>query len=206
MRDEELVSSASSLSSLSSVASIESRSSISVSGVAGIGAVGSTGDFLGEAIHSLDRAFDEGVTVENALLELKTLRMASNVPQARLRSEVVVYLCKRGGTSAAEATKVVNRWGGLLAGLIGEDEDAMVDTLTALQRYCAEDPSQSRLFPAYLQAYYNEDVVSEEGIVGWYRSPGSKTTGGEAGTKLREVGGRFVQKLMEADSESEDDD
>lgn len=159
-----------------------------------------------EAINSLDRAFDDNATVENALLELKTLRMASNVPQARLRAAVVVYLCQKGGTSAVEAVKIVSRWGGLLAGLIGEDEDAMVDALLALQRHCAEETSHARLFPAYLQAFYNEDVVDEAGVVAWYRSPASRTTGGDAGTKMREIGGKFVQKLLEADSESEEED
>lgn len=207
--DPVLTSSSSSLSSLASVASLESRSSISVAGVSGIGQVGSTGDFLTEAVHSLDRAFVEGVTVDNALLELKTLRMASNVPQSRLRSTVVSYLCTKaseGDKTSAEAVKVVKRWAGLIAGLVGEDELAMADTLVALQRHCAEDPGQARLFPAFLQAFYNDDVVSEEGVVRWFKSPASRETGGEAGLKLRDVGGRFVQALTEAESDPESED
>lgn len=85
-------------------------------------------DFQSECTQSLARAFDEGHTVDNAAIELKTLRMASNVPLPRVREAVVAFLIGRVGEglsapeAKAELKKVLGRWGALVRQIGGYDE------------------------------------------------------------------------------------
>ena len=94
-------------------------------------------EFQAEVAASLARAFAEGHSVDNASVELKTLRMASNVPLRRVREAVVagiVELIPIVGESAPqqrkEIARVVNRWGPLINNIGGVDA---VETVTVLQ-------------------------------------------------------------------------
>lgn len=215
-------------SSSDSLASAASASSSRASGmteppaIAGIGALSSgieTNDaaFERECRHSLDRSFEEGHTVENASIELKTLRMATNVTMKRVTGVAVSYMCEqvKGGasTAAAQVTasvdKLVERWGGLITSLTGNAQSSQVDVLLFLQEHCATAIGKNghpRLFPAFLQAFYQEDVVSEEAIRAWVTSPAAKSTGGEAGQKLWQTGAAFMRALMEADDDEDSDE
>ena len=85
---------------------------------------------------SLARAFAEGHSLDNASVELKTLRMASNVPLRKVREAVVAAIVERIplGGGAAEQRKgiadVVERWGELINAIGGVDG---VETTTILQ-------------------------------------------------------------------------
>ena len=222
-------------SSSSSFASDASGASSRASGmadppaIAGIGALMSNDDsaaaadaaFERECTSSLERSFSEGHTVENAAIELKTLRMASNVPLRQVVSVVVPFMCRQvqgklGASAApAEVSRAVNglveRWGDLVASLTGGQESGQVEALLFLQEHCAagedDGSAHARLFPAFLQAYYQEDVVSEEAVRSWVTSQKAKSNGGTTGTKLWQTGAAFMRALMEAeDSDEEDDD
>ena len=86
---------------------------------------------------SLDRAFAEGHAVENAAVELKTLRMASNVDLRRVREAVVAGIVERiplvPGDAAAQRREIgsfVARWGPLIDQIGGVDA---VETVEVLQ-------------------------------------------------------------------------
>lgn len=94
-------------------------------------------EFKHEVELSLERAFAEGHSVDNAAVELKTLRMASNVPLIRVREAVVGAIVERivivdGGAAAQrkEITSIVGRWGGLIDQIGGVDA---VETVSVLQ-------------------------------------------------------------------------
>lgn len=93
-------------------------------------------EFRVEAKQSLERAFAEGHSVDNAAVELKTLRMASNVPLSRVREAVVGAIVERikiGGEVAEqrkEIATVISRWGELINKIGGVDA---VEAITALQ-------------------------------------------------------------------------
>ncbi|KAE8230857.1 hypothetical protein CF326_g4136 [Tilletia indica] len=137
-------------------------------------------EFRSEAQASLSRALSENHTLENASIELKTLRMASNVPLLELRATVVGFLmgsavkAMRGGQGVAAFGKVWTRWGGLIKTVASEVVD-QVQVVTALQSYCATHPSASKLFVPTLKLFYNEDVVEDEAIIDWWRSPASRS-------------------------------
>lgn len=94
-------------------------------------------EFRTEVTQSLERAFAEGHSVDNAAVELKTLRMASNVPLSRVREAVVAAIVDRikivGGGAApqrAEIASVISRWGQLIDKIGGMDA---VETVSILQ-------------------------------------------------------------------------
>jgi translation initiation factor eIF-2B subunit epsilon len=94
-------------------------------------------EFKHEVELSLERAFAEGHSVDNAAVELKTLRMASNVPLIRVREAVVGAIVERitiveggGAPQRKEIASVVERWGSLINQIGGVDA---VETVSVLQ-------------------------------------------------------------------------
>lgn len=94
-------------------------------------------EFQAEVGASLARAFAEGHSVDNAAVELKTLRMASNVPLIRVREAVVAGVVELiplvpddPAKQRKEIARVVERWGQLINTIGGVDA---VETVSVLQ-------------------------------------------------------------------------
>ena len=100
----------------------------------------SSADFRSECIQSLERAFEEDHTVDNAAIELKTLRMASNVQLRSVKQVVIGFLLSKiqlTGTLAQQkqaVNKTIERWGPLLPAIGGEDP--IENTLLLQVRWC----------------------------------------------------------------------
>ena len=97
-------------------------------------------EFRTEVTQSLERAFTEGHSVDNAAVELKTLRMASNVPLKRVKEAVVSAIVEKiplveGDPTAQrkEIYGVISRWGELTNKIGGVDP---VETVSILQVCC----------------------------------------------------------------------
>ncbi|EEB91898.1 hypothetical protein MPER_09670, partial [Moniliophthora perniciosa FA553] len=130
-------------------------------------------EFRHEVTLSLERAFSEGHSVDNAAVELKTLRMASNVPIARVRDSVVAAIVERiniveggGLPQRKEIATVIGRWGPLIERIGGFDA---VETITALQAchfyFCSHLGETMTL----LSALYQSDIVEEDDIRAWHK-------------------------------------
>lgn len=94
-------------------------------------------EFRSEVAQSLERAFAEGHSVDNAAVELKTLRMASNVPLVRVKEAVIsgivdqIPLVEDGGAVQRKGvTDTIARWGQLINKIGGIDP---VETISLLQ-------------------------------------------------------------------------
>ncbi|KAF5330335.1 hypothetical protein D9619_005811 [Psilocybe cf. subviscida] len=103
----------------------------------GMGGLMADQEFQAEVKQSLDRAFDEGHSTENAAVELKTLRMASNVPLTRVKEAVVNAIVERiplvendPAGQRKEISQLVGRWGQLINLIGGIDP---VETISILQ-------------------------------------------------------------------------
>lgn len=107
----------------------------------------STSDFKSECIQSLERAFEEGHTVDNAAIELKTLRMASNVDLGLVKDVLVSFLVKHipivedAAQQRTEVNKLISRWGRLVSAL-GAD-----DAVENLMLFQVRVPSRVRELP-----------------------------------------------------------
>lgn len=93
-------------------------------------------EFRTEVEASLARAFAENHSVDNAAVELKTLRMASNVPLRMVREAVIgavvdrININENPAAQRAEIAKVVERWGPLVVKIGGSEG---VETVELLQ-------------------------------------------------------------------------
>ncbi|KAH9857019.1 hypothetical protein C2E23DRAFT_748650 [Lenzites betulinus] len=173
-------------------------------------------EFRSEVAQSLERAFAEGHSVENAAVELKTLRMASNVPLRRVREAVVGALVDRvplipanPAAQRAEIGAVVRRWGALVDKIGGVDK---VETVEVLQHHCAAaGGARQALFAQVLAAFYQQDLVDEDDIRAWHASPAARGEGVKEGSALAEglkrcwaVGAKMIEQF-DAESESEEE-
>ncbi|TEB31258.1 nucleotide-diphospho-sugar transferase [Coprinellus micaceus] len=121
----------------------DSHTDASVSGRSDLGASLSSGlmadkEFRSEVRQSLERAFAEDHSVDNAAVELKTLRMASNVPLSRVREGVVSAIVEKipvveeaAKQRVGRSRRTIGRWGELINRIGGVDA---VETVTLLQR------------------------------------------------------------------------
>ncbi|KAF9053571.1 nucleotide-diphospho-sugar transferase [Hymenopellis radicata] len=174
-------------------------------------------EFRAEVNQSLERAFAEGHSIDNAAVELKTLRMASNVPLSRVREGVIAAIVEKikivdGGLAAQvkEISSVINRWGGLIDRIGGVDA---VETISLLQLHCASS-ERMPLFGKILASLYEQDIVDEEDIRAWHALPSAKgsdlppSTRADNVKKCWEVGKALLEQLddQESESEGEDDD
>ena len=208
----ETSSSTSSLSSLSRNSSTTSLSTTAshsastyeprtIAGLASLAPASAQNDFISECHQSLDRSFAEGHTVDNASIELKTLRMASNVPLDKVREVVIPFILKRCVDSNGVAV-IIARWGGLISSLIAGQEEAMVDSLYSVQKFVVgQQGGDKRFFLRTVKGFYEEDVVSEEAVFAWYKSKEAREGAGELA--LWNSAKPFVEALAEDDSESE---
>ncbi|GAA5862554.1 hypothetical protein JCM3774_001056 [Rhodotorula dairenensis] len=169
-------------------------------------------EFMAECVHSLDRSFAEGHTVDNAAIELKTLRMASNVPLNEVRAVVVPYVLRRAG-GAAGAADTLARWGGLIASLTADQDDAMVDCVLRAQEYVAAGDSEHgvpagdvRMWLRVLKGFYEHDVVSDEAVFAWYKCADARKVGGDEGRKLWAASRPFLEAIQDDDDESDSDE
>jgi translation initiation factor eIF-2B subunit epsilon len=152
-------------------------------------------EFRTEVQQSLERAFAEGHSVENASVELKTLRMASNVPLRRVKEAVVAAIVEKinvvegdAGLQRKEIGAVIGRWGELIDRIGGVDPVETVSILQVnthtlscysrvtnayFQEHCASS-TRMPLFGQILAALYQEDIVDEDDIRAWHSLGESK--------------------------------
>ncbi|KAF8334178.1 nucleotide-diphospho-sugar transferase [Cantharellus anzutake] len=164
-------------------------------------------EFRSECTQSLERAFVEGHTVENAAIELKTLRMASNVPLKSVKEVAISFLVSKISLSGAPAqqkqavNETIERWGPLLPAIGGEDP---IENILLLQDHCASSPSHLKLFGNVLAAFYNNDIVEDEDIKGWILDSRSKYEADSLGDVCRKQG-LVLLKAIQAQSSDEDE-
>jgi translation initiation factor eIF-2B subunit epsilon len=213
--------STSSLSTLSKASSSPPQSPISIASSSSLPDLpslsldaGPPPAFYSEARASLARAFDEGHSIENAILELRTLVMGYNAGIDRAREEVINFLLSRinisGGAAQilASATSVFGRWGKLAESLTTDPTSVVLD----VQSYCVENSSHAPWFGIVLRALYETDVVAEEDLVEWRDLSAAQGEGqGEENKKKqwKEMwvkGKAYVDVLEDMESDDDEDD
>ncbi|KAF7793053.1 hypothetical protein EIP86_004158 [Pleurotus ostreatoroseus] len=202
------------LSRTSSRSSFSHAASSTMLNLSALSDAAAESEFKAEVVQSLERAFAEGHTVENASVELKTLRMASNVPLRRVREAVVGALVERipvvpsdMATQRKEIAQVLGRWGQLIDKIGGVDP---VETCEVLQYHCATS-TRLPLFGQILAALYQDDIVDEDDIRAWHTSAAGRGTALKPGALLDgvkhcwSVGGKLLQQFDAQASESEEE-
>ena len=166
-----------------------------------------------EASASLARAFVEGHSVENAMLELRTLVMGYNAGVDRAREEVTTFLMSKidvsSGVAAGvlkSATTIWSRWGTMAAGLAPDLTNIALD----VQGYCVQHDEYAAYFGIILRALYETDVLGEEDLTEWRSLSAARGEGTKDGKEKKvwvDVFGKgkvYVDVLEQMESESED--
>ena len=164
-------------------------------------------EFQTEAEDSLNRAFTENHSVENAAIELKTLRMATNVTFHEVREAIVAALMRIVVSAPSTVKREFKKWGELLEEFT-EDDQARLDIALSVQRYFARGGAagKERVFLRGLQELYQADLLDEDVIFKWFDDERSKGVGErwcEDMVVLRKKGEEFVNWLRTAEEESD---
>jgi translation initiation factor eIF-2B subunit epsilon len=177
--------------------------------------------FHSDAVQGLLEALrDEGADFDSAKLEFMGLRLANDASDKSVRKAVAVAFTLRAAElldTGVEPSKAANgalksRKGAIkfiseVATSGGESEQVAFSL--ALQRAVVgvkglETGRAGNLLAAMFQQLYNEDVLEEEGILGWWASESASQ--GESMSAVRVKCQVLVEWLENADEEDDDDD
>lgn len=171
-------------------------------------------NFYALAKADLETAIEQGHSVQDTMLEMTSLRMRENVSMHEVRIAMISAFLndiqRRLSTSeklGVAIQSIVKKWGPLLNRTISPstiDEDCL-DVLLSIQSECAKLNERQEMFVPMLKFMYDDDILPEEQIVGWFNSSKAKDLGAAA-TQVRAKSAAFVNWLQEAEEDSDEDD
>ncbi|KNE57051.1 hypothetical protein AMAG_02810 [Allomyces macrogynus ATCC 38327] len=161
-------------------------------------------DAAEEVRATIQRALDQGHTLDNAMLELNTLKFACNLTFKDVRDEVVpcilahVFIANDGNFKA-----LLTRWMPVLATMLHGAKD-QVDVLETVAAWFAAHLDKAKYLGTVAMVMYDLDLVEEEQFVAWFaKAEKSVETGMPAVCRAVRP---FIQWLEEADDDDEDDE
>lgn len=214
-----------SLSTLSAASSSPGLSAVSddssLPDVVGMSLEAGDAKFKKEAHDSLDRAWEEGHDVDNALVEYRLLIKAFNADLDFSRRQVVEYMLSKIDIGSgvpkilASATSIFTRWGEFALQLAphpsqaGQNEPLKV--VLDVQEQCVDEDTLRPYFGVILRAIYEADLADENGLVRWRGLKRSKGDGQdedkeELWKETWAKGKAFVDALEEMESDDDDDE
>ncbi|KAI0220812.1 translation initiation factor eIF-2B epsilon subunit, GEF [Massospora cicadina] len=165
-------------------------------------------EFEREARMTVERALKEGLTVDNALLELTALRMSYNAQFIQVRECVIPQLLQHldpGRPMAAALKSLLSKWAPLIQKFTLSEYD-MVDAIDILLASCADHQHSAKLFALALSQLYDLDILAEDAILSWYHNDDPDRLSDRLAdyAALRAAAKPFVDWLNEAEEEDSD--
>ncbi|KAJ9050658.1 translation initiation factor eIF-2B epsilon subunit, GEF [Entomophthora muscae] len=165
-------------------------------------------EFEREARMTVERALKEGLTVDNALLELTALRMSYNAQFIQVRECVIPQLLHHLDSSrpmAAALKSLLSKWAPLIQKFTLSEYD-MIDAVDILMASCADHSQPGKLFALGLSQLYDLDILAEDAILKWYNNddPDRLADRHADYVTLRAAAKPFVEWLNEAEEEDSD--
>ncbi|KAJ2491971.1 translation initiation factor eIF-2B epsilon subunit, GEF [Coemansia sp. RSA 2050] len=168
--------------------------------------------FEHELVLTIGAVLDGSRTLDMAMTDIRSFRMACNANQDRIRpvvlTEALNAIDLEAVSSSAKKTlaKIVQliRWG------IGSGAE-QVDAISIVERHCALSPAiddddvRGRLFKVVVCVLYELDVFEDLAIISWYNRS-LKRHDGDVSHKLLNTIEAFVDMLNESDEDDEDDE
>uniref|UniRef100_A0A023GD56 Translation initiation factor eIF2B subunit epsilon n=1 Tax=Amblyomma triste TaxID=251400 RepID=A0A023GD56_AMBTT len=170
--------------------------------------------FYNEVVESLQRGVEENVKCDNLILEINSSRYAYNIAMrgviavvTRVVLEMPLLLGSSGGgeavvqqPSAAEygtkLRKCLAQFRALLHNYI-RDSESMADCLLGIEEFVAVREQYSAAVGPILNWMYDQELLSEEAITGWFREH-DPSTPGPAGLARKAVDS-FLPHLLACD-------
>lgn len=126
---------------------------------------------------------------------------------------VVSFLLGRCAVDKAKETAdLLDHWGPLLQEVAQDDQ---VEALALIQSYCALHVTHTRLFLPLLKKVYNDELVSDESILAWWKHPSSRRVvyedqdtedAHQIVLELRKRAEPVVRHILEDDDDDDDDE
>jgi translation initiation factor eIF-2B subunit epsilon len=179
--------------------------------------------FQKESHDSLNRAWEEGHSVDNALVEYRLLIKGLNADLDFSRKQVVNFMLDKSDLTSgggapkilATATSVFTRWGDLALQLAphpskaGQNEPLKV--VLDVQERCVDEEELRPYFGIILRAMYEADIVDEGGLIRWRGLKRSKGDGQdedkeEIWKETWAKGKAFVDALEEMESDDDEEE
>jgi translation initiation factor eIF-2B subunit epsilon len=157
-----------------------------------------------EIMATLERAFAENHSIENAALELNTLKMACNIQFRDLRVLAIPAVLNRINADNS-AQKIIERWGPLIGKFIHSDED-QIDAIYSIQKFCAKSEYHSKMLAIILKLFYDIEVIEEDDIIYWYNNASSEDSLTEKEKAIRATAEPLIKWLQSAEEESESEE
>jgi len=157
-----------------------------------------------EIMATLERAFAENHSIENAALELNTLKMACNIQFRDLRVLAIPAVLNRINADNS-AQKIIERWGPLIGKFIHSDED-QIDAIYSIQKFCAKSEYHSKMLAVILKLFYDIEVIEEDDIIYWYNNASSEDSLTEKEKAIRATAEPLIKWLQSAEEESESEE
>ncbi|KAF7522894.1 hypothetical protein G7054_g11973 [Neopestalotiopsis clavispora] len=183
--------------------------------------------FVSEAVHGLLEVLrgESGGDFSSEKLEFMSLRLANNASDVAVRRAVATAFVRRavelmnsesGQYNQEKAAKTVltERDGAkefiLDVGVGGGSVEEQIEFSIALQKACVsisriiEIPSAGTLCAAFFRYLYEEEIVEEDGILGWWAD--ERSSEGDPMSGVRERCEQLVNWLEEAEEEDSDEE
>jgi translation initiation factor eIF-2B subunit epsilon len=148
---------------------------------------------------TIQRALEQNHPLENALLELNTLKFALNLTFQEVRHEVIPtilnYVFYMKGSQYKEH---LTKWVGVWRGLTHQVED-QIDLLKNVTEWFEQHEDRCKFAGTLCMILYNEDIVEEEGFLQWFEEQEF-----DANSSLKQGIQPFIQWLEEAEEEDDD--
>lgn len=154
--------------------------------------------FMHDAFDLMKHAIETDYVVDNAQLELNSLKFSCNATFAECRHVIVQALFESFG-DPTHIDKLIIKWSPLLLRFT-QGVDEQVDLIDTVQVACQNHPGLERGFFTIVPLLYKTDVVDQDAVVSWYNS-------NEASKPLyvRQIRG-FVQWLLQDDDDEDGDE
>ncbi|ORZ38414.1 nucleotide-diphospho-sugar transferase [Catenaria anguillulae PL171] len=151
---------------------------------------------------TIQRALAQNHTIDNALLELNTLKFAYNLTFKDLRDGVVPCILQHVFiTNTKNFKATLERWVAVWAGLVHGKEDE-VDLLRAMTTWFDEQPERIvKYISTVAMVLYESDIVEDTSFLVWFRHPGSTIS-----AAVRKAVEPFLGWLEEDSDEEEESD
>eukprot|EP01086_Lenisia_limosa_P013905 TRINITY_DN435_c0_g1_i5.p1 TRINITY_DN435_c0_g1~~TRINITY_DN435_c0_g1_i5.p1 ORF type:complete len:452 (-),score=206.59 TRINITY_DN435_c0_g1_i5:51-1406(-) len=102
---------------------------------------------------------------------------------------------------------LVEKWGDAFATIVNNSVNSMRGLCIQVEKHCVQCPANIPKVPRLLQMFFDEEVLTEEGIEAWYSKPNisAKLIGSkETAEKIRETCKPLMEWLAESDEESDE--
>ena len=164
--------------------------------------------FRGEVHESLLRGFNEGIKVDNLVLEINSSRHAYAVDASQVIQSVLTSILEIASSEAdsenlsqlhSETKKCLKNFNGILKNYV-KSRIAQKDCLSSLKNFVVEKSHFLPIIAQIIHELYDQEILSDDSILDWYENLSDSNIKEHKRMEL------FINWLKEDDDEDDSDE